>query len=145
MEPKRILDPKFPYTKSSDIYSYGVLMWEISSGYPPFKDIIRNNNMISLAIDINNGVREVTIPDTPKDYEELYKKCWNQEPEQRPTIKQVLEEFSKMDETRIIDVKKKNENNSVSELQIVDSSEITQLTNADLSSMSIILIFFDFI
>jgi len=26
MESKRILDPKFPYTKSSDIYSYDVLM-----------------------------------------------------------------------------------------------------------------------
>ena len=32
MEPNRILDPKFRYTKSSDIYSFGVLMWEISSG-----------------------------------------------------------------------------------------------------------------
>src|SRR2546430_1224529 len=40
MEPKRTLDPKFPYTKSSDIYSLGVLMWEISSGYPPFKESI---------------------------------------------------------------------------------------------------------
>ncbi len=96
MEPKRILDPKFPYTKSSDIYSYGVLMWEISSGYPPFKDIVRNNNMISVAIAINKGTREVTIPGTPKDYEELFKKCWCQEPEQRPTIEVVLEEFSKM-------------------------------------------------
>jgi len=72
------------------------LMWEISSGYPPFKDIIRNHNIISVAIAINKGSREVTIPDTPKDYEEIYKKCWSQEPEQRPTIEVVLEEFSKM-------------------------------------------------
>jgi len=46
--------------------------------------------MISVAIAINKGTREVTIPDTPKYYEELYKKCWRQEPEQRPTIKVVL-------------------------------------------------------
>ena len=93
MEPKRILDPKFPYTKSSDIYSFGVLMWEISSGYPPFKDI---ENKIALAVSINTGIREVTISGTPEEYEKLYTNCWNQEPEQRPTIKEVLDEFERM-------------------------------------------------
>ncbi|CAB4393302.1 unnamed protein product [Rhizophagus irregularis] len=93
MEPQRILDPKFPYTKSSDIYSFGVIMWEISSGYPPFKI---GDNKIALAVSINTGVHEVVIPDTPKEYEKLYKNCWNREPEQRPTIKEVLDEFEGM-------------------------------------------------
>ncbi|RGB22418.1 kinase-like domain-containing protein [Rhizophagus diaphanus] len=86
-------DLKFPYAEPSDIYSFGVLMWEISSGYPPFKD---NDNKIALAVSISNGVREVTIPDTPKEYENLYKNCWNQEPEQRPTINEILNEFERM-------------------------------------------------
>ncbi|RIA94153.1 kinase-like domain-containing protein [Glomus cerebriforme] len=93
MEPKCILNPNFPYTKSSDIYSFGVLMWEISSGYPPFKE---NDNKVALAISINTGIREVTIPNTPSEYEKLYKDCWNQEPKQRPTINKVLNEFEKM-------------------------------------------------
>jgi serine/threonine protein kinase len=92
MEPKRISDLKFPYTKSSDIYSFGVLMWEISSGYPPFK----NCNNIEIAITISMGKREDTIPDTPEEYDKLYKTCWDQEPENRPTVNEVLEEFSKM-------------------------------------------------
>ena len=92
LEPKCILDPNFPYTKSSDIYSFGVLMWEISSGYPPFRDC----DKIALAISINTGIREDTVLDTPKEYEKLYKKCWNQEPEQRPTINEVLDEFERM-------------------------------------------------
>ncbi|EXX66778.1 Bck1p [Rhizophagus irregularis DAOM 197198w] len=92
MEPKRIFDQNFPYTKSSDIYSFGVLMWEISSGYPPFKDW----DKASLPYKINNGVREDTIPDTPIEYEKLYKNCWDQEPERRPTINDVLDEFEKM-------------------------------------------------
>jgi len=96
MEPKRILDPKFPYTKSSDIYSFGVLMWEISSGYPPFKNSISNSDKFVLVFAINNRVREEVIPDTPKEYEELYKNCWGQEPEKRPTIDKILEEFVKM-------------------------------------------------
>ncbi|CAB4393543.1 unnamed protein product [Rhizophagus irregularis] len=93
MEPKCFIEPKFPYAKPSDIYSFGVLMWEISSGYPPFKD---NVNKVVLAISIGNGAREVTIPGTPKEYEKLYKNCWNQEPEQRSTINEILDEFERM-------------------------------------------------
>jgi serine/threonine protein kinase len=93
MEPRRLMDPKFPYTKSSDVYSLGVLMWEISSGYPPFKD---NDSIIALVVSINTGFRETTILGTPKEYEKLYQNCWNQEPEQRPTINGILDEFERM-------------------------------------------------
>jgi serine/threonine protein kinase len=93
MEPNRFTNPKFPYTKSSDIYSFGVLMWEISSGRPPFKD---NDNKVALAISIKTGIREITIFGTPKEYEKLYKNCWNQVPEERPTINKILDEFKKM-------------------------------------------------
>ncbi|CAG8480839.1 15233_t:CDS:2 [Funneliformis mosseae] len=54
------------------------------------------NSATICAIIINNKARENTIPDTPIDYENLYKKCWDQEPEQRPTITEILEEFSRM-------------------------------------------------
>ncbi|PKK64106.1 kinase-like protein, partial [Rhizophagus irregularis] len=110
MEPKRIIDQNFPYTKPSDIYSFGVLMWEISSGCPPFKD---SNNDIALAFDINEGVREATIPDTPKEYEELYKTCWDKDPKQRPTINEVLNKFEKMGfgiNARDKPIKENNEN-----------------------------------
>jgi serine/threonine protein kinase len=93
MEPKRIIDQKFPYTKSSDIYSFGVLMWEISSGYPPFKNSDYN---IALGFAINNGTRETIIPGTPIEYENLYKNCWNKEPDQRPIISEILDDFKKM-------------------------------------------------
>ncbi|PKC71108.1 hypothetical protein RhiirA1_498334 [Rhizophagus irregularis] len=89
-----MLDRNFLYIKSSDIYSFGVLMWQISSGCPPFSD---NNNHIELGISIHNGVRERTVPGTPIEYEKLYKNCWGQEPEQRPTIDEIVNEFKKMD------------------------------------------------
>ncbi|CAB4468861.1 unnamed protein product [Rhizophagus irregularis] len=118
-------DQNFPYTKSSDIYSFGVLMWEISSGYPPFKDC---DNKVALAFEINNGVREVTIPDTPIEYEGLYKNCWNQVPEQRPIINKVLDEFEKMGfgiNTRNKSIKN-NENLDPDSQTNNESSEYTQ-------------------
>ncbi|CAG8640582.1 3338_t:CDS:2, partial [Funneliformis mosseae] len=81
---------------TSDIYSYGVLMWEISSGVPPFKYLNSRSDHEILCIKIPNGYRETTIEGTPEEYKELYEKCWNSIPEKRPNIKKVLEEFKKM-------------------------------------------------
>ncbi len=60
-----------PYilNEKSDVYSVGVLLWEISSGHPPFKDEL----YIGLVIEISQGCRETTVPDTPDDYSKLYK------------------------------------------------------------------------
>ncbi|POG58196.1 kinase-like domain-containing protein [Rhizophagus irregularis DAOM 181602=DAOM 197198] len=125
MEPKRLLDENFLYTKSSDIYSFGVLMWEISSGYPPFKE---SDNNVALACKINDGVREDTIPDTPKEYEKLYKNCWNQEPEQRPIISEILDEFEKMGfGINIRNESIKDNENLTSELQISTEPQLSDL------------------
>ncbi|CAI2167059.1 12386_t:CDS:2 [Funneliformis geosporum] len=50
MEPQILADQNFQYIKASDIYSFGVLMWEISSGHPPFEDKFNNNQDLIVAI-----------------------------------------------------------------------------------------------
>ncbi|PKY54142.1 hypothetical protein RhiirA4_426566 [Rhizophagus irregularis] len=62
-------------------------MWEISRGKPP-----DNSNIIFPIINIHKA----TVFGTPKEYENLYRKCWNQESKQRPTINEILDEFKKM-------------------------------------------------
>ncbi|CAB4472882.1 unnamed protein product [Rhizophagus irregularis] len=111
-----------------DIYSFGVLMWEISSGFPPFKD---NDNRVALAISINTGIREVTALGTPEEYGKLYKNCWNQEPEQRPTINEILNEFEKMGFGNNVTSNLVEDNdNLTSELQAsAESSECDQLSS----------------
>jgi serine/threonine protein kinase len=69
MEPKRILDLKFPYTKSSDIYSFGVLMWELYSRKKPFAEKEYNS---LFAMEINKGLRESILDGTPEKYSNLY-------------------------------------------------------------------------
>ena len=63
-------DPdNYKRTKASDIYSVGVLMWEISSGRIPFQDLSASFN---LAFRIVHGGREKIIPGTPKYYVNIY-------------------------------------------------------------------------
>ena len=55
--------------KKSDVYSVGILLWEISSGFPPFRD---ETHDITLVCKISQGQRETVIPGTPVDYFNLY-------------------------------------------------------------------------
>ncbi|RGB34611.1 kinase-like domain-containing protein [Rhizophagus diaphanus] len=77
----------YSLNKKSDIYSIGVLLWEISSGRPPF---CNEPYDVGLAMEILHGLREKPIPNTPDDYTKLYIDCWNNEPDNRPTINKVV-------------------------------------------------------
>src|SRR2546430_2147094 len=71
------------YTFKSDIYSIAMLMWEISSGQPPF---INYEHDYELAMSIINGIRPKIVLGTPLEYKELMKKCWDADPLKRPDI-----------------------------------------------------------
>ncbi|GBC21944.2 kinase-like domain-containing protein [Rhizophagus irregularis DAOM 181602=DAOM 197198] len=48
---------------------------------------------VGLALSILQGLRETPTHDTPKEYIKIYIDCWNFEPDNRPTIDQVVEEL----------------------------------------------------
>ena len=79
---------KKPYTKESDIYSFGMLMWECTTGKKPFHDRSHNHCLIS---DILKGERPQITDDTPEFYAELMERCWDHDPENRPTAKEIYD------------------------------------------------------
>ena len=61
----------YKLNKKSDVYSVGVLMWQISSGRQPFyAEGVKYD--ISLILAIQRGEREKIIDDTPIEYHNLY-------------------------------------------------------------------------
>ncbi|RGB28133.1 kinase-like domain-containing protein, partial [Rhizophagus diaphanus] len=87
IDPQCFKNKKYKKDKKSDIYSLGVLLWEISSRRPPFSDW--NRNLIGHYIE--KGDREDPIEGTPPEYMSLYQKCWDDEPNSRPNIGEVHE------------------------------------------------------
>jgi len=64
-----------PYklNKKSDVYSVGMLLWEISSGRPPFYTYTEGErNEIALIFEILEGLKETVIPGTPEDFVRIY-------------------------------------------------------------------------
>ncbi|RHZ85380.1 hypothetical protein Glove_66g47 [Diversispora epigaea] len=79
--------------KSSDIFSLGIILWEISIGNPAFELKFSSN------IDLLNSVkgkREIIIPGTPSKYKETYTDCWKHDEISRPNISQVVKNLSEI-------------------------------------------------
>ncbi|POG57635.1 kinase-like domain-containing protein, partial [Rhizophagus irregularis DAOM 181602=DAOM 197198] len=75
------------YTLASDIYSFSMIMWEFTSGIPPFNNIQHD---LHLSISICKGERPGIIKNTPQCYVDLMKKCWDEDPSKRPSANEVL-------------------------------------------------------
>ncbi|CAG8629512.1 9053_t:CDS:2 [Acaulospora morrowiae] len=68
-------------TKESDIYAFGIIMWEISAGCAPLGDRSIDRVRISL------GLRPPIVPGTPKIYADLMQNCWAANPRDRISAK----------------------------------------------------------
>ncbi|POG66361.1 kinase-like domain-containing protein [Rhizophagus irregularis DAOM 181602=DAOM 197198] len=129
-------------SKKSDVYSIGVLLWEISSCQPPFHG---KQYDVGLALDILQGLRETPTHDTHEEYIKIYVDCWNIEPDNRPTIDQVVEELKVLIMKENIIIKDfhlyNNTNNSLSSNNhqlsnsTVKISESTSSIHGDLSQV----------
>ena len=61
-------------------------MWEFTTGKKPFHDRSHNHCLIS---DILKGERPQITDDTPEFYSKLMKRCWDHNPENRPTAEEI--------------------------------------------------------
>ncbi|GES89968.1 kinase-like domain-containing protein [Rhizophagus clarus] len=76
------------FSKASDIYSMGMIMWELTSGCKPFANVEHDVNLIHKILD---GRRPEITEDTPEFFANLIKRCWDNNPFKRPIIFEIFE------------------------------------------------------
>ena len=77
-----VLDGR-PYTFESDIYSFGIIMVEVSTGKPPYGNVPHDEK---LALAICNGLRPRVAKGTPQCYIDVVNQCLDANPEKRPAF-----------------------------------------------------------
>ena len=83
-----------PYSKEIDVYSFGILLWEILSGKIPFQELKENpetcDKIETMIIDGYRPSLEFLPDDTPPCIIEIMKNCWNSKPKERPTLENII-------------------------------------------------------
>ncbi|RHZ73610.1 hypothetical protein Glove_230g41 [Diversispora epigaea] len=98
--PMQYMDPQYlelfniTGKKSSDIFGLGIILWEISSGNPPFE--MESSSKVDLLNNIAKGKRETAISGTPHKYKKIYSDCWKHNGNSRPDIFEVVKNLSEI-------------------------------------------------
>ena len=94
-----ILSGSPAYGASADVYSYGIVMWEIASRQEPWKEIKTNfliQFMDQLLQKVSAGIRPPVADEWPKDYVALMKECWCSHAYARPIFASIVARLGKM-------------------------------------------------
>eukprot|EP01133_Synstelium_polycarpum_P007241 gene7241-8418_t len=77
------------YNEKGDIYSYGMILWELYHMELPF-DEFGIKFMSTLEDSILSGLRPTIHPQCQNTYASLMTKCWNADPQARPSFQTIL-------------------------------------------------------
>jgi len=89
MAPEVLLNKE--YDESADLYSYGLVLWELLTGQNPYPNIKTYSTMVE---EVCKAHSRPPIPaDCPPGLKALIQACWDEEPSKRPKFSALLSKF----------------------------------------------------
>uniref|UniRef100_A0A7N8X8D1 mitogen-activated protein kinase kinase kinase n=1 Tax=Mastacembelus armatus TaxID=205130 RepID=A0A7N8X8D1_9TELE len=85
------------FSKGSDVWSYGVLLWELLTGEVPFRGI----DGLAVAYGVAMNKLALPIPSTcPEPFARLMEDCWSADPHSRPHFTTILDQLTAIEDLR---------------------------------------------
>ncbi|XP_065016478.1 serine/threonine-protein kinase STY13-like [Musa acuminata AAA Group] len=76
-----------PYDQKVDVYSFGIVLWELITGMLPFQNMSAVQAAFAV---VNKGVRPTIPHDCPLALGEIMTRCWDANPDVRPPFPEVV-------------------------------------------------------
>lgn len=77
------------YTEKCDVYSWGIILWQVLTRLKPFNEI--GGPAYSIMWAVHKGTRPLMFEQCPRPFQELMTKCWDHNPNVRPSMDHVVE------------------------------------------------------
>ncbi|XP_028684695.2 mitogen-activated protein kinase kinase kinase 12 isoform X2 [Macaca mulatta] len=76
-----------PVSEKVDIWSFGVVLWELLTGEIPYKDV----DSSAIIWGVGSNSLHLPVPSScPDGFKILLRQCWNSKPRNRPSFRQIL-------------------------------------------------------
>uniref|UniRef100_A0A8D0B862 Mitogen-activated protein kinase kinase kinase n=1 Tax=Salvator merianae TaxID=96440 RepID=A0A8D0B862_SALMN len=76
-----------PVSEKVDIWSFGVVLWELLTGEIPYKDV----DSSAIIWGVGSNSLHLPVPTScPDGFKILLRQCWNSKPRNRPSFRQIL-------------------------------------------------------
>ena len=79
---------------SSDIYSYGIILYELLTLSEPWSEVSGYAAWRKVSQGERPRVTEAQRRESPSEFFELMTSCWSQEPSERPTARTVVQKLA---------------------------------------------------
>lgn len=82
-----LFDIPIRHTKHSDVYSLGIVFWELVTGENPWNEY---DDPMTILAQVKAGERPVIPLDVPESYQQVIRDSWRQNPEERPSCFELM-------------------------------------------------------
>ena len=79
---------RLPYNHKADVYSFGIILWEMNAGKRPFNGLSRETFYENV---VHGGERPHLSKRWPPELNKLISSCWSTDIDERPSFRQIVD------------------------------------------------------